>query len=181
MALVFLPAGYTYLFKGGPWEGTIKDIETGEPLEGTVVLAVWEMDYMSPGGSVSQFYKASEVVTNKEGVFKINPYTPIALLPIFQMPKGPYFTIYKPGYMALDRTSGDFLLKNARGKNKTIKDNWFGYYSLKLMDNEVHLPKAKNKKDRIRILGIIFDDVPDSDMKNLLRAREIERKNLNLD
>ena len=35
----------------GPWKAQIVDAETGKPVEGVVVLAVWYRRYTSPGGS----------------------------------------------------------------------------------------------------------------------------------
>ena len=56
-------------FAGGPWKGQIIDIETKEPLEGAVVVAVWDRNYRTPTGGSSYFYEAKEVLTDKEGRF----------------------------------------------------------------------------------------------------------------
>jgi hypothetical protein len=86
----------------GPWKGRILDAETKEPLEGTVVLAVWQRVYRTPAGGNSYFYEAKESVTNKSGEFEIPSYTPINLLPLISYIRGPEFTIFKPGYGSLN-------------------------------------------------------------------------------
>ncbi|MBI5676512.1 MAG: hypothetical protein HZC48_11945 [Nitrospirae bacterium] len=55
----------------GTWKGRIIDIETKEPLEGAVVLAVWQRAYRTLAGDNTYFYNAKEVLTDKEGRFEI--------------------------------------------------------------------------------------------------------------
>lgn len=51
----------------GPWRGQVVEAETGQPLEGVVVLAVW--DKISPGTihPRREFHDVDEVVTDAEG------------------------------------------------------------------------------------------------------------------
>lgn len=92
---------------GGPWRGKIIDIETKEPIEGAVVLAVWQRAYRTVSGDKTYFYEAKEVLTDKEGNFEIPAYTPINLLPIISYIRGPEFTIFKPAY---ERYPGNELI-----------------------------------------------------------------------
>lgn len=55
----------------GPYKGRIVKAETGEPLEGVVVLGVWYKETVSPGGGVSSYYDAEETITDKDGEFEI--------------------------------------------------------------------------------------------------------------
>jgi len=88
----------TAALAAGPWRGKIIDMETKEPLEDVVVLAVWERVYRTPAGDNPYFYEAKEVLTDKEGRFEIPSYRPINLLPIISYMRGPEFTIFKPGF-----------------------------------------------------------------------------------
>src|SRR3990170_3762971 len=48
----------------GPWKAQIVDAETGRPLEGVVVLAVWIRYTASVGGwAGAKYYASEEVVT----------------------------------------------------------------------------------------------------------------------
>src|SRR3990172_6905256 len=109
ITLLFLLVNYEYTIAGGPWKGKIIDIETKEPLEGAVVLAVWERVYRTPAGASSYFYEAKEVLTDKEGKFEIPSYTPINLVPIISYMRGPLFTIFKPGYGSLTMVLDKYL------------------------------------------------------------------------
>src|SRR3989475_13295597 len=54
MAAAFEPPGE------GPWRGTIVDADTKQPLEGVVVLAVWNERYGSIGGGAGGGHFSSE-------------------------------------------------------------------------------------------------------------------------
>lgn len=82
----------------GPWKGRVIDAETKEPLEGAVVLAVWERYYRTPMGDDPYFYEAKEVLTDKDGRFDMPWYVSFNLLPLISYIEGPEFTIFKPGY-----------------------------------------------------------------------------------
>jgi len=55
----------------GTYRGRIVDAETGEPLEGVVVLGVWHTETPSVGGGVMSYYDAREAVTDENGDFSI--------------------------------------------------------------------------------------------------------------
>ncbi len=53
----------------GPVRGQVVDVETGQPIAGTVMLAVWLEIYHVFGGH--RFYDAREPVTDADGGFEI--------------------------------------------------------------------------------------------------------------
>lgn len=55
----------------GTYRGRIVDADTGEPLEGVVVLGVWYTELPTPAGGVMSYYDAREAVTDKNGDFSI--------------------------------------------------------------------------------------------------------------
>ncbi|MDH4226280.1 MAG: carboxypeptidase-like regulatory domain-containing protein [Deltaproteobacteria bacterium] len=73
--------------------GTVIDAETGEPIEGAVVLAEWTVTKGAPGLTHTDSYKVIEAVTNKDGVAAVsgvfNPFV-----------NKPSLTVYKKGYVA---------------------------------------------------------------------------------
>jgi len=63
--------GFATIRKDGPYEGRVIDVDTGQPIEGVVVLGDWSREHISPGGAVHTFYDAQETVTDKNGDFRI--------------------------------------------------------------------------------------------------------------
>jgi len=55
----------------GPYSGRVIDADTGAPVEGVVVLGVWNTEQITPGGAVHNFHDARETVTDKNGEFEI--------------------------------------------------------------------------------------------------------------
>jgi hypothetical protein len=56
----------------GPYKGRVIDAETGNPIEGVVVLGVWYKESISPGGAAGSYFDAQEAVTDKYGDFEIH-------------------------------------------------------------------------------------------------------------
>lgn len=81
----------------GPWKGQILDAETGQPLEGVVVLAYWIKYTSSFGGwGGGEFYDSEEVVTGADGHFVIQARQTWTLF-WWRKIEGE-FVIFKPGY-----------------------------------------------------------------------------------
>jgi hypothetical protein len=68
--LVLLPGCLYAVRVDGPYEGRVIDA-TGEPIEGVVVLGVWDTETPSPAGAISRYYDAAETVTDNKGEFTI--------------------------------------------------------------------------------------------------------------
>lgn len=92
LALGARPAG-----AAGPWRGQVVDAETGQPLEGVIVVAIW--DKLSPGviHPRRDFHDALEVVTDSEGRFVI-PARSLTTLNPFVNFEGPETYMFKSGY-----------------------------------------------------------------------------------
>ena len=174
--LLSLTSGY--VFAGGPWKGKIIDIETKEPLEGAVVLAVWERVYRTPAGPNSYFYEAKEVLTDKEGRFEIPAYTPINLLPIISYMRGPYFTFFKPGYLSLSRYDyGAFFLEGTREAPVELPEMGKIF---RLAPGLIELPKLKTREERLRNIPGGPTDIGADKLPFFYRSINEERKNLEL-
>jgi hypothetical protein len=70
---IILNAGCTITHEFGPFMGKVVDAETGEPIEGAVVLIVFSIESSSLGGSVNSFADAIETLTDAQGEFKFTP------------------------------------------------------------------------------------------------------------
>lgn len=139
-ALFLAPA---ILHAAGPWKGRILDIETKEPLEGTVVLAVWERVYRTPAGPNAYFYNAKEALTDKEGRYEIPSYTPINLLPIISFMRGPRFFIFKPGYLNIEIV----LDENVNDKAVELPERGKVF---RLAPGVIELPRLRTKEERLQ-------------------------------
>jgi len=74
-----------------PIKGTVIDAESGQPIEGAVILAEWTVKSWFPDGPTKTI-KAVETFTDKNGRFKLNVY-------ILRPVSNSYLTIYKAGYV----------------------------------------------------------------------------------
>jgi hypothetical protein len=73
--------------------GSVVDAETGEPIEGAVVLVEWTKTKGLPGMTHTESYKVIEAVTDKEGNVTISGVFNPTVNP-------PQVTVYKKGYVA---------------------------------------------------------------------------------
>lgn len=55
----------------GTHSGRVVDADTGEPVEGVVVLGVWKSEWATVAGGTSDYHDARETVTDKDGNFSI--------------------------------------------------------------------------------------------------------------
>jgi hypothetical protein len=94
--------------------GTVVDAETGEPIEGAVVVFGWDQTKGPPGLTSTVHYKTVETVTDSEGRFSV----PRVLNPLVNEP---YFVIYKKGYYCW-RTEWD-PMTDARRKGFSLSSN----------------------------------------------------------
>lgn len=74
--------------------GKVIDADTGEPIEGVVVLGVWYEGSMGPGGIVRKYYDARETVTDKNGEFSL----PGLGVRIMSNVEPPDITVFKSGF-----------------------------------------------------------------------------------
>jgi len=85
----------------GPYKGRVIDAETGKPVEGAVAHGTWSRVYPNPAGSSSEYYDSYEVLTDKDGNFKI----PGKGLLIFSSIDDMSLTIFKAGYGQFPRNN----------------------------------------------------------------------------
>ncbi len=176
-------------FAAGPWKGKVIDAETKEPIEGAVVLAVWDRNYRTPTGGSSYFYKAKEVLTDKDGGFEISVYTPINLVPIISYIDGPFFTIFKPGYGSFPKhhvsppklgiDPADFFSMGKLGEEGEIGWDYEKGKKIKVTFGIVELQRLKTREERLRLL-LIPPSIPDHKMPKLIESINKEAISLGL-
>src|SRR5438132_629773 len=82
----------------GPWMAQIVDADTGKPLEGVVVLAVWVKKYPIHLGNSGGYLASDEVLTDADGHFVIGARRIVTLDPFARVPDYPELTIFKRGH-----------------------------------------------------------------------------------
>ena len=79
------------------FKGKVIDAETKEPIEGAVVVAVYNKATIGLGaGTLSSVINVREALTDKDGMFRIPSYT--TMIQPFSWEISATFIIFKPGY-----------------------------------------------------------------------------------
>jgi len=78
----------------GPYEGCVIDAESGKPIEGAVAHGTWSKVHPTPAGRSTEYLDSYEVLTDKDGNFKI----PGKGLLVFSNIDVITLTIFKAGY-----------------------------------------------------------------------------------
>ncbi len=96
--MVNTDCAYSFIRHDGPYKGKVIDADTREPIEGVVVLGVWNREIPGPGGAVSEFYDARETMTDKNGEFEIPGVGLVLWLWPFPGIEPMHVLIFKAGY-----------------------------------------------------------------------------------
>ena len=85
------------LLAGGPYRGRVIDAETKQPLEGAVVLAIWETKTPGVAGYGYSYLDSEEVLTDENGRFVVGRH-PSKRVGCPASVYGPRIDIFYPGY-----------------------------------------------------------------------------------
>ncbi len=149
------------------FEGKVIDTDTKEPIEGAVVLVVYEKSHSTIAGSISYNVDNQETLTDANGEFKIFSKT-VQSKKVSGRLRGD-INIFKPGYGTLSH-------KRARavGENKSWPlPNKFIVYEI---------PKLKTKSERRSNLpgALSFSKFPYEKQKMFVDAINEEAKSIGL-
>lgn len=98
MCFMVLTSGCCYPVRyDGPYKGKVVDAETGQPIEGVVILGAWYKEIATAAGGVSSFYDAAETVSDRNGEFEIRGLGLKILTNIGPM----HVLIFKSGYQQI--------------------------------------------------------------------------------
>jgi hypothetical protein len=143
----------------GPFRGQIVDVETGQPIEGAAVLAVWWVTIPTPVHDVESFYDAREAVTDGEGRFEVPGRWP-ALFWLFV--RKPQVIFFAPGY-------GPFEVVVTPPDGRRFVDPTI-----------VQMPRLKTREELLKKWRSRPAGVPLERMTQFTRAINVERKMLGL-
>ncbi len=155
------------VYASGPYRGKVVDAETGQPLVGAVVLAIWYREVpTAPHGPAVDYHDAVEVLTDAQGEFLIPAKTHVT--PIGKI-REPEFVTYYPGY-------APYPSLKSRPQGLSVSAAYERRYFL------IELKKLRAQKERIREADMPLGTgkVPATKMPNLIRLVNEERKQLKL-
>lgn len=163
----------------GPWKAQVVDAETGEPLEGVVVLVVW-LKYSSTlaGWAGGEYYASEEVVTGPDGRFRIPARS--LWVAFDRSIHGPDFKIFKPGYGRWGFQGEDkWLQLEPWERDKRIKEAWAQFTGAGVV---LELPPLKTRAERLSFLRSVTWSglVPSERTEKLRKAKDAEREYLGL-
>jgi hypothetical protein len=151
------------LFAAEPYKGRVIDAETKQPLEGAVVLAIWETKTPGVAGYGYSYLDSEEVLTDENGRFVVgrHPHRSLALLWV----AGPRLEIFYPGYGFYPR-----FHFSPRGSTRE---------HIEMMEKQemtFELPRLKTRAERLKVIGGAFPglEVPRAKIPNLMRLINIE-------
>ncbi|SRR6266699_302931 len=92
-----------------PYRGWVTDAATGKPIEGAVVVAVWQIlrrNYTSNAGASTEAIRLEEVLTDKDGRFEFAALGDYSAPPGWEKEPGsfPMLGFFRPGYEPAFRT-----------------------------------------------------------------------------
>jgi len=154
----------------GPFMGQVVEAESGEPIEGAVVLIGFSVEASSVGGTVYIFADAVETLTDSQGEFNI----PTKRVEFFKLgatwSDECQISIFKPGYGAYPGHRKSHSSFNTR----LIPENeHVTYYLPKLKTIE---QRKKNLRNIIRSGG-----APIGKMPKMRKLKDEERLNVGID
>jgi hypothetical protein len=165
----------------GPWRATIVDAETGQPLEGAVVVAAFtKYSHHLAGTAGGEYYGSDEVVTGPDGRFEIparNLWNPIRIFTEVRME----LTVVKPGY-------GRFRLRTTQEQKEALMKLSLSklsvWPSLEEDNAVLEMPPLKTREARLQYydtMGWTVDHlVPRGLIPRFLEAERQERAYLGL-
>lgn len=165
LLLLLIWYGKYLIYIDGPYSGRVIDTETKEPIEGAVVLVIWDWETFTPGGGVSTYYEAKEAVTDKNGEFVVPRLISLALNPLYYLDEVTHITIFKPGY-------GYFPEYQVSPKGTPI-----GLVRALKKHPTIELPRLKTTEERREkaLTGPPGTDVPYKKMRDMVKAINEER------
>lgn len=179
------------------FSGKIIDAETKEPIEGAVVVAIYQKEPIisGPGGGSSSIINIKEILTDKNGEFHISPY--LTIIQPLSIEDRVEFIIYKPGYWAYHNFPAhpdEFILfalsegigfsRISETLKRRVEDKWRKKFEEMIKnfsdeqkartsfgvkaENFLPLLPMKGAKERLRSLNIPYYKLPDdADIENI--------------
>jgi hypothetical protein len=167
------------IYYDSAYRGRVIDTETGQPIEGAVVVAIYRVRQYGIADSGSSVADVKEVLTDKTGAFHIPSHIFFHCYP-FSSGEVTTFMVFKPGYASLYDTDLKGIL-SFHGKEK-VELPWIYNQGLKFVfaPGLVGLPKVSDKEERLKAIPGSPGFTTSRDLPLLYRAINEENKNFGL-
>ncbi len=162
----------------GPWRAQIVDAETGQPLEGVIVLAIWDKRTFAWPHPARRYHDSEEVVSDKDGRVEIAARVVTSRHPL-ELYIGPLLTIFKPGYGRWQfrgtPTASDEDLAIVRQRAEANRER-FAHEGVVIV-----ISRVRSREERKEIVDRLMPiEVPQSKIPRILAAYSDERVRLGL-
>jgi hypothetical protein len=160
--------GLYFLLFTVEYHGTVIDADTGQPIEGAIVVAEWiKVQPWGIAGSHTYTGKVKETLTDKQGKWTmLGPRGDWARkLLFFPYLRSPEITVWKPGYCPSPKTVVLDICKKTTPRTYGRGDT-------------VELERLARRRDRERALPDLTDNDFERDLKKYLELRAQELKYL---
>ena len=161
----------------GPWRAQIVDTESGQPLEGVIVLALWDRRSFGWPHADRNYHDVDELVSDTDGRIVIPARVTTGRHPLERI-VGPIVTMFKPGYgqWTFKGTPAP-LAEDAIAARQRSTENWqrFAREGVVIM-----LPLVQTREARLEVLDRIMPspEVPRDKVPRLAAAYTEERVRL---
>jgi hypothetical protein len=173
------------LYHKPEFKGKVIDAETKEPIEGAVVVVIYNKHTLisGPGGGYSSVIKVKEILTDKNGEFHFPSYT--TLIQPNSIEDTAEFIIYKAGYGSYPdlQTSPpgvvdpEKLFSKDYGTSESVQ---IDYKTITYTLGIVELPKLKTRYERLRAIPATPTDYRSKELPLLYKAMNEENKRFGL-
>jgi hypothetical protein len=163
----------------GPWTAQIVDAETGQPLEGVIIVAFWVKLTPGPIHYGQQFYSATEVVSDPRGQVRVpalQPQPGDEQAPI----KGPEVFMFRAGYGHWRFQGSDqWLLRDSFVRDELNRQAWERFRGAGVV---IELRRVKTREERLTILDSVPTPtrIPPERVPLLMEAKNRESVSLGL-
>lgn len=159
------------IYHEGSFHGRVIDAETKEPLEGVVVVALYNVREYGPGGSGADAVDAKEAVSDKNGDFSISPKVYFSLYP-FATGWTTEFKVYKPGYAGFPYWTIVRQTDQMEARTKSQEEEMMKQGAV------IKLQKVHTRDERLKAMWGRPIRIPDGKMPKLLELMNKEEINL---
>lgn len=161
------------------FSGKVIDTETKKPIEGAVVVAVYNKSTIGLGaGTISSIISVQEALTDKDGMFHIPSYT--TLIQPFSWEIGTAFIIFKPGYVSISGLNLEECLSGGMFKESELPWLYNQQLKYKISSGVVELPKLKTREERNKASMIGVSGYRSKDLPLLYKAINEEDRYLGI-
>jgi hypothetical protein len=165
---LLLLAACTITNRYDSYSGRVIDAQTKKPIEGAVVLAVYNTEQYGLAGAVLHFADAREVLTDNNGEFKIPAKRIITFRVLSGWERYPHFTIFKPGYGCYPNHKD---VKPMFEPNGTLPSEQYV---------TIELPRINNRDERVNNLPSPLIGVPEKKQEQYIELIRQADKNVGI-